>query len=182
MVFGATRLDDDTNEEQNLKLTYAVKYVAKNGSQAADRIPRLRNEFEAYIKIEENRAKELGGESIPSCFGMFETDRSLALLIEYAGRPITHFDDIPLEERCVFPKLLFVAQPRGRTDIKLSRSSIYDAVRFLHAIGINHNDISPWNITRGDNSKYNLIDFTESNTKHKCPAFSTKVRYSGRYL
>jgi len=110
IVFGAAddRIKDDQKHDASSRPTHAIKFVAKDSSQAEEKISRLRNEFEAYIRIEQHRAAGFGGESIPRCYGLFESDRSVVLLTEYAGKSLSSFDDIPPEARYVFFRSSFI--------------------------------------------------------------------------
>ena len=79
-------------------LTFAIKMVVKENSQDSEgRLKRLRNEFEVYKKLEARMAGKIGT-SVPQCYGLYESDSTLLLLLEYAGDKVHSWDEVSTED------------------------------------------------------------------------------------
>ena len=83
--------------------SHVIKVVSKgNSSESKGRVERLQNEFAKYKKIEKARLKGYyEGQSIPHCYGLFESELSLVMVLDYAGEPVENFDNITVEGRYV---------------------------------------------------------------------------------
>lgn len=127
-VYGAT-LDIDGIDiiKTNVALSHVVKLVTKDTSaENVMRISRLQNEFSMYQQIEKARLAGYSVESIPRCYGLYESKYSYVLLLEYAGEPIQDFEQITSSGRYVassLAQLTRLTEPLGR--LCLTRSRFY---------------------------------------------------------
>ena len=83
--------------------SHVIKVVPKgNSPESEGRVERLQNEFAIYQKIEKARLEGYyNGQSIPHCYGLFESEFSLVLVLDYAGEPVENFGNITVEGRYV---------------------------------------------------------------------------------
>ena len=83
-VFQAS-LEDDQNIRESAAPSYALKIVPTGSFQHRNgNIKRLRNEFEIYRKL-----SEVDADIAPRCYGLYESPRMLALVLDYRGESLT---------------------------------------------------------------------------------------------
>ncbi|KAF8215467.1 hypothetical protein K438DRAFT_1955439 [Mycena galopus ATCC 62051] len=125
-----------------LFLFLAARVVAKT-AHGYPAIRRLRREFKAYAAM-----RDLQGAVIPKLVGFYrrKDDKSVVLLVTYAGTPLQNFGDLPdLDRRTLFRRLLR-----------------------LHESGVQHNDFEPRNVTMFGSSNPVIIDFDNASLDHQC--------------
>ena len=89
-------------ETDDVGLNYAVKALLKSSSrEGKERLRRLEEEYSLYRSIDSFRDKyqHVLGKKIIRCYGIYETDSTVILLLEHAGECFDDWHDIPLEER-----------------------------------------------------------------------------------
>ncbi|EJD08046.1 uncharacterized protein FOMMEDRAFT_150710 [Fomitiporia mediterranea MF3/22] len=134
---------------------YAFKVVTK-GETEGERgsLQRLRKELNIYREIERRWpiAFPQSEKIVPQCYGLFETEQTLALVMDYEGDVLSHGDDWP--------------ELTGD-----QRHKLYNAISALHRLGVYHDDLEPRNVVRCSNGSLKIIDFSSSNL-HNCHAES----------
>ena len=87
-----------------LSRSYAIKAVKKGTSEAEEGcIKRLYDEVKIYRALEQARASGQPIDIAPRCYGLYETNATLMLVMDYVGEslPSSEFKDLQYEDRCV---------------------------------------------------------------------------------
>lgn len=91
------RLDADGNSEALRDKTYAIKWVVKGITEREKKcLQRLYVEFEMYRLIEQARQKDATTSVTPRCYGLFESQRSVVLIVDYVGNSLNDKDWLTL--------------------------------------------------------------------------------------
>ncbi|EJD08334.1 uncharacterized protein FOMMEDRAFT_16742 [Fomitiporia mediterranea MF3/22] len=139
--------DDNEHNGASGRRRYAIKTVGKGETlkeQSCAR--RLFNELDIYRRIEQTSPASV--KIVPQCYGLFETSRTWALVMDYEGSALRHngeWSDL------------------SPTD----RQELFNAISTLHGLGVYHDDLEPRNVVRGSDGSLRIIDFTSS-TLHDC--------------
>ncbi|KAL5492646.1 hypothetical protein ACEPAI_4093 [Sanghuangporus weigelae] len=132
-----TKVVDNTQEIRPEGLTYAMKIVNKGSSSVERaRIARLFKEFKIYSTVEGARQKGIQISAVPRCYGLYETKYTLALVLDYAGEPLSEL--------------------RWENMKANERENIFQAIKEVHELGISHDDLDPRNV------QVNFIDVKDS--------------------
>ena len=104
IVYGATldgdesRLADATNDVP----TFAVKVMLKSSTgEGQDRLFKLENEYSIYARIhsEDKEKKSVLRDMTPRCYGIYETDSTIFILLEYVGERVRNWNEVTIEGR-----------------------------------------------------------------------------------
>ncbi|EJD08067.1 uncharacterized protein FOMMEDRAFT_150739 [Fomitiporia mediterranea MF3/22] len=126
---------------------YAIKTVGKGDTDKEKGCARrLLNELAIYRLICQTSSVSMT--IVPQCYGLFETTRTLALVVDYGGDVLSRNEN--------WPELT-----------RNERHKLYNAILALHRLGVYHGDLEPRNIVRGSDGSFKIIDFTSS-TLHNC--------------
>ncbi|EJD05076.1 kinase-like protein [Fomitiporia mediterranea MF3/22] len=126
---------------------YAIKTIGKGETdQEKGCTRRLLNELAIYRRI--GQASSVSMKIVPQCYGLFESTRTLALVMDYEGDVLSRDENWPELTRD-------------------ERRGLYEAILTLHKLGVYHGDLEPRNIVRDSNGSFKIIDFTSS-TLHNC--------------
>ncbi|KAI9831485.1 MAG: hypothetical protein M1826_003375 [Phylliscum demangeonii] len=90
----------------------------------------------------------------PKFYGHFSSDEHRILVLSYAGTPLESFDQLTVD----------------------AKTHLFAQVQTLHAIGIVHGDLVPNNVTRDDDGKTTIIDFSHS-WLHNCERQKKQAGY-----
>jgi len=71
------------------------RFIFKMAHAGAEK--RLRDEKEVYDILAAKNIKH-----VPSCYGLFQHDGSVALVLSYEGTPLRTFDELSLSHLCVY--------------------------------------------------------------------------------
>ncbi|EJD08066.1 uncharacterized protein FOMMEDRAFT_150738 [Fomitiporia mediterranea MF3/22] len=139
--------DGDEHNGALERQRYAIKTVGK-GETDRERgcVRRLLNELAIYRRIGQTSPAAM--KIVPQCYGLFETTRTLALVMDYEGDVLSRDEN--------WPELT-----------RNERHKLYNAILALHRLGVYHGDLEPRNIVHGSDGSFKIIDFTSS-TIHHC--------------
>ena len=81
-----TKIINGAEEAETEGSVYAVKMVSKGGvGPEKERVTRLLKEAKFYATIEEARQRGRALKAVPCCYGLYETNHTVALVLDYAG-------------------------------------------------------------------------------------------------
>lgn len=165
IVYEARLFDNGIEDESR---AYALKFVYKrtrSKEEVRDREVRLRKEFSVYLRLEEARHQDGIDGIAPRCYGLFESDLMMILVLDY-GCDALKGDAWSMISSEVEK---YVVLPLKRTGgPKLYRKRLFDMLRRLHIAGVIHGDFEPRNVVRDSAGCLKIIDFSSS-VMHKCP-------------
>ncbi|EJD06895.1 kinase-like protein [Fomitiporia mediterranea MF3/22] len=137
---------------------YAIKTVGKGETDKEKGCARrLLNELAIYRHI--GKTSLVSMTIVPQCYGLFETRRTLALVMDYEGDVLSRDENWPELTRD-------------------ERRGLYEAILALHKLGVCHGDLEPRNIVRDSNGSFKIIDFTSS-TLHTCSQRNVRLHRVG---
>jgi serine/threonine protein kinase len=133
-------------------------------SQSPDKAEELLAEARIYRILQSSNVSCF----IPTLFGVFRHDQTVALVLSDEGRPIIRFDELSLTDRYVHkgPSLTPLLMTW-----RLHRKLLYMVLFRVHENGVLHGDFRPLNVLYSPRGPV-LIDFSHSRADHLCPSGS----------
>ncbi|KAK0465880.1 kinase-like domain-containing protein [Desarmillaria tabescens] len=157
VVYEAKR-DASGNDETTDSQSYALKVVRKGEREEEEgALKRMYNESSAYRVIEQARKNGKIGAVVPRCYGLFESQHMLLLVLDCEGMALDPQDWTSMAQR--------------------DKVQIFNMISALHRIGIEHCDLEPRNIVRTADGSYKIIDLSSSSF-HDCPGIKELPWYT----
>ncbi|EJD08100.1 uncharacterized protein FOMMEDRAFT_150779 [Fomitiporia mediterranea MF3/22] len=146
VVFEAIPEGDEHNGAIERR-SYAIKTVGKGETlEEQSCAQRLFNELEIYRHIEQTSPASV--KIVPQCYGLFEINRTRALVMGYEGNVLRHdgeWSELSLADR----------------------KELFNVISTLHGLGVYHDVLEPRNVARVGDRSFRIIDFTSSKL-HDC--------------